>query len=408
MSKSLKTTLLLLSFLILAFAVAGAVGVKPATTSADGAYRQLGVYNDVLLHIRSDYVEEPDLQKVNSGALHGLVEALDGSSSYLSADEYKRLQQLPPATASTGAVISKRFGYAIVVAVAPGSPADKAGLASGDILESIEDRSSRELSLAEINGLLGGAPGTSVTVAVVHPTKAQPQKLTLVRQTLRPVPVGSRMVEAQTGYLRPEGFAKGRSQEIAARLRELERNGAKKIVLDLRNSADGDPAEGVATANLFLNFGKIAYVEGQKYPRQNFVADAAKAICALPLVVIVNKSTAGAAEIVAGAIQDNGRGQIVGDKTFGLGSIQKTIHLQDGGVLILSVAKYYTPTGKAIQDVAITPTVLVADKSDDYIAPEGTPELPEDNAKPKNQPDEPLQRALELLRQPTATTTKTK
>ena len=172
------------------------------------------------------------------------------------------------------------------------------------------------------------------------------------------------------------------------------------MILDLRNSGDGECAEGVSTANLFLNHGQIAYLEGQKYPRQNFTADPAKAISSLPLVVIVNKSTAGAAEIVAGAILDNARGDVLGDKTFGAGSIQKTIDLQDGGALILSVAKYYTPGGKAIQDVSITPNVLVADKADDFIAPEDSDITPDENEKPepqKNQPDEQLRRAIEQL-----------
>jgi carboxyl-terminal processing protease len=208
------------------------------------------------------------------------------------------------------------------------------------------------------------------------------------------------MLESQIGYVRAEGFPKGRTQEIASRIRELEKNGAKRMILDLRNSGDGEIAEGVSTANLFLNHGQIAYVQGQKYPRQNFTADSAQAISSLPLVVIVNKSTAGAAEIVAGAILDNARGDVLGDKTFGAGSIQKTIDLQDGGALVLSIAKYYTPGGKAIEDVAITPNVLVADKTDDFISPEDSDVVPDETEKPeppKNQPDEQLRRAIEQL-----------
>ena len=208
------------------------------------------------------------------------------------------------------------------------------------------------------------------------------------------------MLESQIGYIRAEGFPKGRAQEIASHIRDLQKSGATKLILDLRNSGDGDIGEGVSTANLFLDHGQIAYVEGQKYPRQNFTADPAKAISTLPLVVIVNKSTAGAAEIVAGAILDNARGDVLGDKTFGAGSIQKTIDLQDGGALILSIAKYYTPGGKAIQSAAITPNVLVADKADDFVAPDDSEMAPEENEKAepqKNQPDEQLRRAIEQL-----------
>ncbi len=371
-----------MSFLILGFAVAGAVGVK-AGNGNDGAYRQLSVYSEVLSRIRSDYVEDPNIPQVSNGALHGLLEALDPNSSYLSPDEYKLYKQFGSPLAGIGAAVSKRFGYGDVISVVPGGPADKAGLVAGDIIEALNDKSTREMSVAELNGLLGGPVGSVVNLSVVRPTKAQPQKISITREAVKYPSVSSKMLESQIGYIRTEGFPKGRAQEIASRIRDLQKNGAKKLILDLRNSGDGEMTEGISTANLFLNHGQIAYVEGQKYPRQNFTADPSKAITSLPLVVIVNKSTAGAAEIVAGAILDNARGDVLGDKTFGAGSIQKTIDLQDGGALILSIAKYYTPGGKAIQDVAITPNVLVADKTEDFIAPEDSDIVPDENEKPE-------------------------
>src|SRR6202051_3449961 len=168
---------------------------------------------------------------------------------------------------------------------------------------------------------------------------------------------------------RAEALRKGKTQEIASKIKALEHSGAKKILLDVRNCAEGDESEGVAVANLFLNHGTITYLQGQKFPRQAFNADPAKAITALPVAVLVNRGTSGAAEIVAAAILENARGDVVGDKTFGDGSVQKTIDLPDGGALILSVAKYYSPSGKAIQETAVTPTVVVAD-ADDSVGPE--------------------------------------
>jgi carboxyl-terminal processing protease len=399
MSKSVKTSLLLLSFLILGFAVAGAVGVK-ASSGNDGAYRQMSVYSEVLSRIRSDYVEDPNIPQVSNGALHGLLEALDSDSSYLSPDEYNAYKRFGQPVAGIGAAVSKRFGYGDVISVVPGGPADKAGLLAGDIVEALNDKSTREMSVAEFGGLLGGPVGSVVNLSVVRPSKAQPQKIAITRDAVKYPSATAKMMDGQIGYIRAEGFPKGRAQEIASHIRDFQKNGAKKLILDLRNSGDGDVAEGISTANLFLNHGQIAYVEGQKYPRQNFTADASKAITALPLVVIVNRSTAGAAEIVAGAILDNARGDVLGDKTFGDGSIQKTIDLQDGGALILSIAKYYTPGGKAIQNTSITPNVLVADKADDFIAPEDSDIVPDETEKPeppKNQPDEQLRRAIEQL-----------
>jgi carboxyl-terminal processing protease len=399
MSKSVKTSLLLLSFLILGFAVAGAVGVK-ASSGNDGAYRQMSVYSEVLSRIRSDYVEDPNIPQVSNGALHGLLEALDSDSSYLSPEEYKHYKQFGQPAAGIGAAVSKRFGYGDVISVVPGGPADKAGLLAGDIVEALDEKTTREMSVAELTGLLGGPVGSIINLSVVRPSKAQPQKISITREVVKYPSATSKMLESQVGYIRAEGFPAGRAQEIAAHIRDLQKSGATKLILDLRNSGDGDITEAVSTANLFLNHGQIAYVEGQKYPRQSFTADPSKAVTTLPLVVVVNKSTAGAAEIVAGAILDNARGDVLGDKTFGAGSIQKTIDLQDGGALILSIAKYYTPGGKAIQNASITPNVLVADKAEDFIAPDDSEVVPEDNEKPepqKNQPDEQLRRAIEQL-----------
>ena len=168
--------------------------------------------------------------------------------------------------------------------------------------------------------------------------------------------------------------------------------------MDLRNSAEGDESEGIATANLFLNHGTITYLQGQKYPREAFNADPSKAITNLPLVVLVNKGTAGPAEIVAAAILENARGDVVGDKTFGDGSIQKTMELPNGSALILSIAKYYTPSGKAIQDTAITPNVLVADTEEEGPVPdEDENTRPADDAAKKAQPQQPDQQMLKAI-----------
>jgi carboxyl-terminal processing protease len=197
-----------------------------------------------------------------------------------------------------------------------------------------------------------------------------------------------------------EALNKGKSAEIAARIKSLTHAGARKLVLDLRDVSQGDAAEGIAVANLFLNHGEIAHLQGQKYPRETFTADPQKDVTSLPLAVLVNRGTAGPAEIVAGAVLENARGDVVGDKTFGAGSVQKLIDIPGGAALILTVAKYYTQSGKAIQDTAITPSVVVSDNDDDAVLPddeEGNP----DNTAPAKAPqreDEPLKRAVELLK----------
>lgn len=404
MSKITKVTVLSVSFLLATFVVAGGLGVK-ANTNNDGSYRQLGVYSEVLSRIRTEYVEDPNIPSVTNGALHGLLESLDANSSYLDPTEYKQYKQRKEGKAGIGAAVSKRYGYAAVISVIPGGPSDKADIASGDIIEAIEGKSTREMSLAEIDGVLTGAPGSVVNVSVVRPRRVQPLKAALTRALVSDPPVSDKLLEDGIGYIKVDDFPKGRSQEIAAKLKALEKDGAQKVILDLRNSGDGQVDEGVATANLFLNHGTITYLQGQKYPKQTFNADPQKAIDpSVPLVVLVNRGTAGAAEIVAAAIMENARGDVVGDKTFGSGSIQKVIDMPDGAALVLSVAKYYSPSGKAIQDTAITPNILVADASDEFIAPKED-ESDQDQARDEkqqkaNQPDDQLNRAIQVLKTP--------
>ncbi len=405
MSMKFKSAILLSSAAVLLFTFFGGMTGVRASSRKDGAYRQLQVYSEVLSRVRSEYVEEPNIPEVTDGALHGLLESLDSNSSYLSPAEYKDYKShKTEAKGEIGAAVSKRFGYASVISVIPGSPAEKAGLQDTDILEAIEGKSTREMSLAEIHNLLSGQPGSTVTLSVVRATRAEPQKVVVTRDIVAIPPVTEKMVEPGIAEIKVDAFTKGKAEEIAAKLREIKKTGAKKLILDLRDCAEGDESEGIATANLFLNHGTITYLQGQKYPRQAFNADPSKDISDLPLVVLVNKGTAGPAEIVAAAILENARGDVVGDKTFGNGTVQKVIEMKDGSALILSVAKYYTPGGKAIQDSAITPNILVADSDDDAglpvedenVAPAAEPE------KPSAQPDEQLNKAIEVLKNRTS------
>ena len=401
MSMKTKAVILFSSFAVLAFVVVGSLGGVHASSN-DGSYRQMQVYSEVLSRVQNEYVVDPDIPKVTDGALHGLVESLDANSSYMSPEAYKTYKaHKAEGKGEIGATISKRFGYADVVSVIPGSPADKAGIEATDIFESIEGQSTRDMSLPEIRDALAGTPGSTVNVSVVRARRAEPQKMSITRDIITVPPVADKMLEDEVGYVKVDALTKGKAQEVATKIKALEKQGAKKFVLDLRNTSDGEESEGIAVANLFLNHGTITYLQGQKYPREAFNADPAKAITTLPVAVLVNKGTAGAAEIVAAALLENARADVVGDKTFGDGSVQKTIDLPDGGALILSVAKYYSPSGKAIQDAAVTPNVMVADDTDSIISDDdgeepATSEEPE--AKPKNTPDDQLHKAIEVLK----------
>jgi carboxyl-terminal processing protease len=404
MSKTTKLTVLVLSFLIAGFVVVGGLGVKADDSSDDndGSYKQLGVYSEVLSRIRTEYVEEPNISAVTNGALHGLLESLDANSSYLDPTEFKEYKQRKEGKAGIGADVSKRYGYAAVISVIPGGPADKAEIASGDIIEAIEGKSTRDMSLAEIDGRLSGPSGAVVNLSVVRPRRAQPVKSAVTLAMVADPAITDKAMTDGIGYIKVDGFPKGRSEEISNKLKTLQKDGVKKVILDLRNSGGGEEQEGVATANLFLNHGTITYLQGQKYPKQAFNADPQKAVASnIPLVVLVNRGTAGPAEIVASAIMENARGDVVGDKTFGSGSIQKVIDMPDGSALILSVAKYYSPSGKALQDAAVTPNILIADNGDDFVAPdedENADDAAQEQKDKTTQPDDQLNKAIEVLK----------
>ena len=409
MSKKLQVSLLLSSIVIIAFAVVGGWGVHASSASSnnnnnDGAYSHMQVYSEVLYHIRAEYVEEPNMPVVTNGALHGLLESLDANSSYLSPEEYKVFKQKKvEGKANVGATISKRYGYAAVVAIIPGGPADKAGISSGDIIEAIESKSTHDMSLAEARSALTGEVGSRVNCTIIRVRKIEPQKITIIREAMNPPATQEQMMADNTGYIKPVVLTKGKAQEISNKIKSLQKQGAKKLILDLRYNADGDEEEGVAVANLFLSKGTITYLTGQKFNRVNYTADPQKKVTDLPLVVLVNRGTSGPAEIVAAAILDNARGDVLGDKTFGDGSVQKLIEVPDGSALLLSIAKYYTPNGKVIQENGISPNIQVASADDlPPVADDDDSSTPSDEPQ-KVQPkeDEQLHRAIEVLKNKT-------
>jgi carboxyl-terminal processing protease len=387
--------------LILAFVLIGSLGVHAAGSSSSGdvTLKHIGVYSEVLYRVRAEYVEEPNMSTVTNGALHGLLESLDADSSYLTPEEYKVFKQKKTdGKAGIGATVSKRFGYAAIVSVIPGGPADKAGLNAGDIIETVEGLSTHDLSLAGIKNHLMGDSGSRLELTIIRTRKIEPQKITVVRDVIA-LPAVQEQLLADVGVIKAQVLTKGKAQEIADKIKSLQKKGAKKLVLDLRYDSQGDEEEGVAVANLFLGKGTIGSLQGQKYDKVTYTADPQKKITDLPVAVLVNRGTAGAAELVASALQENSRGDVVGDKTFGEGSVQKLIEVPDGSALILSIAKYYTPNGKAIQDTGITPNVLVASNDDVVtISEDDDNTSTEEPQKPQQKEDEQLRRAIEVLK----------
>jgi carboxyl-terminal processing protease len=406
-----KIAIVVFSTIIAFYAIVGSFMSKSGQVVARGSqYGQLQIFDEVLSHIIRDYVDQPDLEKVRIGSLRGLAEGLDPYSAYLTPEQVKQYD--PKANrAETGLLLSKVGGYAYAVAVLRGSPAEQAGVRSGDFIEYVGKVPSRDLSLYDIEQLLSGQPGTTVDVRILH--QGQSRKVSLSRARLAQPAIEFRIEEPGVGYLKLTTLADGKAAEVKSALSDLISKGAQKIVLDLRGAANGKVQEGVAVANLFAGSGTLARVLGKgDKETQTFTADPGKVVFNGPVVVVIDRSTAGPAEIIAAAVRDQKRGELVGERTFGTGSEQQMFSLSDGGALLMTTAKYAPATGKAFMDEPINPTVKVDRPVEaEVILPDGdddddSEEKP-DQQQPQVTPPKPappvedvqLKKAFEIIKQ---------
>ena len=354
----LRAAALSLSVVIVSFVLIGAL---LGQTRASSSFEHLSIFSEVLNRITNEYVETPDLKSVQVGALRGLVESLDPYSAYFTPAEFEEYQKRDQKSeADIGVVLSKDFRlYIVIISTLPESPAERAGLYNGDVLESIGGFSTREMSVEQASVLIGGEPGTAITLSVIKPGQAEAVEMELVRSRRRNPKILTTMLEDRIGYAKVASFHEGLAKELSGELAKLGSRGARSLVLDLRGAADGEMTEGIAAARLFLNSGVIVYTRGQTHPQQTYEAEAGDAVWNTPIAVLIDRGTAGPAEIVASALLDNRRAEVLGVRSFGKGSLQELIPLENGAALLLSVAKYYRPSGASIQDSAVMPSVPV-------------------------------------------------
>ncbi len=406
MSYRNKLVLILLSTIFVFYAVVG--GLLGKVVAKEGAYSQLSIFNEVLSRIRSSYVEEPNLTEVMHGAMRGLLESLDSYSAFLGPEDYARYKKHKSnGNGDAGLELSKEklLGYVYVIHPIEGGPANRAGVKAGDVIESIEEVSTRDISMLQAESLLTGSVGSSMKLKILRRGRTDPLELTVVREQVRIPPVKAVLLEGKIGYLKVYRFTPGVSEELRTKLLQLTKNGASRFVLDIRNCAGDEYEEAVKVANLFLDHGVITYIQGQKSPKKEFVADPARAVSKQPVAILQNYGSAAAAEIVSAAIKENRRGEVVGVRSFGKAALQKLFPLDNDSAVLLSIAKFYSQSGKVIQDNGIAPDQEVKDglealkgdveAADDDSADDNSSSS--DGKQPGAQEDRQLKKAIEIL-----------
>jgi carboxyl-terminal processing protease len=391
MSPLAKKIVVALSVLVFAYVTTGYVLGR---SSDDKAFRALTVYSEVLAHIQRDYVDEPNMHQVTSGALHGLLDSLDPQSGYLSPLEYTDYKEKSAnqSKAEAGVALTKRFGYISVISTLPDSPAEKAGLHLGDIVEKIAGFTTGQMAIDQAQVLLTGDSGTTVKLSVIRRGKTEPQDVGIILAKLPAAKLVEDKVQGDIAYLRVPEFSAGITKQIREQLVQFDHQGAHKLILDLRDCATGDDQEGISTAQLFLASGTITTLKGQTIAPVVSTAEASKVVWKQPVTVLIGLGTAGPGEIVASAIADNHRGATIGERTFGAASMQKMVQLDDGSAIILTVANYYTPGGKEVPVDGVVPTVAVRPSAEDIAANDQNPPAP------SSSPNDPVvKKAIELL-----------
>ncbi len=340
------------------------LNVTAVKADNESVYKGLSNFTKVLDLIQRNYVEEVDGEDLTIKAIEGMLHGLDPHSAYLSPERYRDLEiGTSGEFGGVGMEVTTKNGFLKVITPFEGSPAEKAGIKPKDLIIEIEGKTTKGMVVQEAVKLLRGPKGSSVNVTIERKGESNPIKITLVRDKITIKSVKKKLIDNEIGYIKLSQFQEDSSQELRTALLELESQNDKDlrgVILDLRNNPGGLLGEAIEVVDEFVDQGLIVSVRGRsKEQTREFYATKNGNFQEYPIVVIVNEGSASASEVVAEALQDSKRATILGTNTFGKGSVQTIIRLEDGSGLKLTTAKFYAPSGRSISEVGVTPDVIV-------------------------------------------------
>lgn len=370
MSSSFRRVVLWVSAPVVAFVIVGALLNRVA--AREETFPHLTVFNDVVRLISDRYVEKTDMDKVMSGAMRGLSDGLDPDSAFLTADLVKQVEANSPAPAGDLGIDLTRQYWLRIIAARDGTPAAKAGLRTGDFVRLIGDTPTREMSVYEGMRRLRGAPGSKVMLTIIRGNTNDPHVIELTREAVPTTDVNSRMAAAGVGYLRIAALSGRTAGQAKTAIADLTKSGASKLIVDVRRTSGGTNDGGLALARLFVGSGTLARVESREGPAKVIAAGTGDGAVTLPITILADNGTSGAAEIFASALLGNKRADVIGEHTIGRAGDQKLVKLPDGTGLWLTMSKYLTPSGDPLHEKGIEPTVAVEVPEVDFGQPEPT------------------------------------
>lgn len=363
--KKLKVLGLLVATFVVGFLL-GSAGASQANRQED-EYRYFRLLTDVFKTVKENYVGETSTRELIYGALNGMMKSLDPFSAFFTPEQYREFRQETGGEfGGVGIEIGMEKGRPIVISPIEGTPAHRAGLKSGDVIVEINGEDTSNMTLMDVVRRIRGKPGTKVTLTILRKGADRPVRVELERATIKVESVKWTKLE-DVGYIRLSQFTEGVGKDVEKAVKGLTSQGVRGIILDLRNDPGGLLTEAINVSELFLKEGKlIVYTKTKKGEVSRYFARKKPILPEnMPLVVLINRGSASASEIVAGALQDHKRAVIVGEKSFGKASVQNIIPLEDGSAIKLTVAHYYTPLGRLIDKKGIQPDVEVKMKEEE-------------------------------------------